>query len=65
MRVLKLLHCKYEYSREMVIACCVLHNIGILWADWDPEDVEIFLHAESRNKITKQTHAVGRRGLPQ
>jgi hypothetical protein len=38
MRVLKLLRCKYEYARETVIACCVLHNIGILWADRDPED---------------------------
>jgi hypothetical protein len=65
MRVLKLLRCKYEYSRKMVIACCVLHNIGILWADRVPEDGDIFSCAESRSKIPNQTHAVGRRGLTQ
>jgi hypothetical protein len=29
----KLLRCMYEYARQTVIACCILHNISILWAD--------------------------------
>ena len=37
-RVLKFLRCKYSYARETVIACCVLHNIGLLWADEVPDD---------------------------
>jgi hypothetical protein len=37
-RCLKLLRSKYRWARETTIACAVLHNIGILWADEDPVD---------------------------
>ena len=40
-RVLKLLRMRYPYARETVIACCVLHNIAIRWADEVPDDGEM------------------------
>jgi len=37
-RCLKLLRTKYAWARETVIACGILHNIGIEWADAVPND---------------------------
>lgn len=39
-RCLKLLRSKHKWARETVIACMILHNIGLLWADEGPEDEE-------------------------
>ena len=35
---MKGLRCRYEFARETIIACAVLHNIGVLWADEVPDD---------------------------
>ncbi len=40
-RVLKFQHCKYSYAQGTVIACCVLHSIGLLWADQVPDAEEV------------------------
>jgi hypothetical protein len=48
-RILKFLRCKYSYARETVIACCVLHNIGLLWADPVPDDEEVVVMGPPRS----------------
>ncbi len=37
-QVEKLVHTKYAWAQETVIACGILHNIGIKWADAVPDD---------------------------
>jgi len=39
-RILKMLRMKEAWARETIMACAVLHNMAILWADEDLPEVE-------------------------